>query len=40
MADGSTNTLYKFEFWTEGERWEWYEEIIPTWYRNFDLEGN
>ena len=39
LSDGSTNTLYKFEYWTEGENWEWYEAIVPLWMTTFDLAG-
>lgn len=37
--DGSSDTLYAFEFWTEGEDWPWYDWPELLYRKHFDLEG-
>ena len=40
MKDGSSDTLYAFEFWTEGEDWSWYEWPVVLYRKHFDLQGS
>ena len=38
--DGSSDTLYAFEYWTEGEDWLWYEWPQVLYHRHFDIHGS
>lgn len=39
LRDGSTDTLYAFEYWTDAQDWSWWEWPAAMYYQHFNLES-